>query len=84
VGVSQAGAILSIHMLQQNALHFSSSALLNNLGNELSFILLLKLFYLYVKVSLIKKIISVAEILYKCSYYFPLQQQINSCYFSKT
>jgi len=71
VGVSQAGAILSVHMLKQNAVNFSSAALLSNLGNVLSVILLLKIFYLFVKVSLIKKIISVAEILYKCSYYFP-------------
>jgi len=53
VGVSQAGAILSVHMLQQNAIHFSSAALLSNLGNVLSVFHLLKIFYLYVKVSLI-------------------------------
>jgi hypothetical protein len=54
VGVSQAGPILLVHMLQQNAVHFSSAALLSNLGNVLSvFLLLLKIFYLYVKVSLI-------------------------------
>lgn len=70
--VSQAGAVLSVHMLQQNAIHLSSAALLSNLGNVLSVILLLKIFCLYVKLSLItKKIISVAEILYKYSSYFP-------------
>ena len=53
MGVSQAGAILSVHMLQQNAIHFSSAALLSNLGNVLSVFHLLKIFYLYVKVSLI-------------------------------
>jgi hypothetical protein len=53
VGVRQAGATLSVHMLQQNAVQFSSAALLSNLGNELS-VILLKMFYLYVKVSLIK------------------------------
>jgi len=69
VGVSQAGAILSVHMLRQNAINFSSATLLSNLGNVLCVILLLKVFYLYVKVSLIKKIISMADILYK--FYFP-------------
>ena len=56
MGVSQAGAILSVHMLQQNAVHFISAAHLTNLGNVLSVILPLKIFYLHVKVSLIKKI----------------------------
>jgi len=55
VAVSQAEAILLVRMLQQNAINFSSAALLSNLGNVLSAILLLKIFYLYVKVSLIKK-----------------------------
>jgi hypothetical protein len=50
VGVSQAGATLSVHMLQQNAVHFSFAALLSNLGNVLS-VIFLKMFYLYVKVS---------------------------------
>lgn len=68
MGVRQAGAILLVHMLQQNSIHFSSAALLSNLGNVLS-VILLKIFYLYIKVSLIKEIIS--EILHKCSYYFP-------------
>lgn len=85
MGVSQAGAILPVHMSQQNAIHFSSPALLSNLGNVLSVILLLKIFYLYVKLSLIKKkLFQWQKYCTNVAIIFPQQHQINSCYFSKT
>ena len=83
--VSQAGAVLSVHMLQQNAIHLSSAALLSNLGNVLSVILLLKIFCLYVKLSLItKKLFQWQKSCTNIALIFPQQHQINTYYFSKT